>query len=245
MLTVTVLYCFATHPPTQAVAVPVLSVRLKLRAREEARLESERKAMVVKEKAAKKQPTIPSYLKPLNKRVNEKSLAEPPPRLLLLRNLNTGSYNSARLSDGTGERSGSRGRSSTDSVPGYMQNTSRSAAERFRKSRQSARGRVQSAVRATKARSSSQRRPSRGRSSTASRRRGGASRSWLGHVSKSRSSSNKGRSIRGNKTSSGNATTSKRGRRSNSTSVSPRRPTWPAMSKSVRVARPSRLKLRG
>lgn len=240
---------------------------MKLRAKEEPRLESERQALIVEEEQAKKLPTTPSYLRPLNKRVNEKSLAEPPPRLLLLNNLKASGYNSARLEGGAGARSAPKGNSKTENVPGYMKTINRSTAGRFGRSHHSsARGRAQSANQVARRRSksrsrrawgsarntvrassSSQRRLGRGRSMSATRRRGGAGRSWIGHlhVSKSRrSNSSKGRSARGSKTSRSYTG----GRRSNNTSpsVSPRRPIlWPTMSTLPHVAQPSRLKLRG
>lgn len=280
-LTPTILNMFSNCPPTddspQAVAVPVLAVRMKLRAKEEPRLELKRQALIVEEEQAKKRvPTTPSYLKPLNKRVNEKSLAEPPPRLLLLKNLQASRYNSARrLAGGTGARSAPRGRSSnTENVKtanrgtarrfgrshshhsargGRVQSASHQVARRRSKSRdRGAWGRARSAVRASS--SSSQRQLGRGRSaSSASRKRGGASRSWMGHhhLSKRRSSSisssRKGRSARlGNKTSRNFYPGGNRRSNNNSTSsVSPRRPIWPAMSTLAHVTQPSRLKLRG
>lgn len=217
---------------------------MKLRAKENARLESERKEKVVEEEQAKIQPAEPSYLRPLNKRVSKKSFAEPPPRLLLLQKLKSGRYYSPRLTANTGARSASRERSRTGSIPGYTQTTSRSTGKRSRRSHHIPRVRVQStsqvvrgrsksrgrgawglATITERARNSSQRRPGRGRSTSARRR--GTSRSWMGHVSKSRTS----RSYN---------------RRSNySASLSPRRPIWPAMTALARAAQPSRLKLRG
>lgn len=135
------------NPKLKAVAVPVLAVRLKLRAIEDARLEAQRlaaeEAAAAEEEEKKKRSTTLSYLKPLNKSVREKTLAEPPPRLLLLRKARAkaGSYNAARRGGGAeGGGGASRGRSGTprrlvsannkrtvsghstssQSVPGYM-----------------------------------------------------------------------------------------------------------------------------
>ncbi|CAM9583959.1 unnamed protein product [Pylaiella littoralis] len=181
-------------PTKEAVAVPVLAVRMELRAREKARLEAERQANIVEEQKAKKRPEISSYLRPLNKQVKEKSLAGPPPRLLLLRKLKASRHSSARLT-GTGTRSASRGRRSTeDSGPGYMKTTGRSTGDPFGKSHQSARVRVQSADQVSRGRSksrgrgawgkkagracsTSQKRPGCGRSTSARRTRRGATRS--------------------------------------------------------------------
>lgn len=101
--------------------MPVLSVRLKLRAREEARLEAERLAAeeaAAAEEEKKKTPTTLSYLKPLNKIIREKTLAEPPPRLLLLRKARAkiDTYSVAKRggdSAGRHNRTAPRGRSGT------------------------------------------------------------------------------------------------------------------------------------
>lgn len=123
--------------------MPVLSVRLELRAREEARLEAERQAALEAEAAAEEErvkgPSVPSYLKPLDKRVRDKTLAEPPPRLLMARKGNSPrswSAVSRRRAEGGAEgrirgaasspRSASTPRGSS-SVPGYMQRITRSA----------------------------------------------------------------------------------------------------------------------
>lgn len=264
--------------------MPVLSVRLKLRAREDARLEAERLAALeaaAAEEDAKKQPTTLSYLKPLNKSVREKSLAEPPPRLLLLRKAKAkaDTYHDAkrrgRAKGGRTTPSRRRTRSSTarglfspnnnravrghsrssQSVPGNtQQNASRRAPGHMQSTGQSALGRLKNSgdglvwghgkstdqrLKKSSSSRSGQRQPARGRCSTASRSRGaGATRNWLGHVSK-------GRSSRVSKSSS-DRRSRKGARRTISRSSSPSRSTWPAVATIVQaVAPPSRLKLRG
>ncbi|CAM9931845.1 unnamed protein product, partial [Ectocarpus fasciculatus] len=103
-------------PIKEAVAVPVLSVRLKLRAREEARLEAERLAAAeaaAAEEEARRKPNTLSYLKPLNKAVKERTLAEPPSRLVLLGKGGTGTHSSVKLRAKSGWRSSSRERNGT------------------------------------------------------------------------------------------------------------------------------------
>lgn len=135
--------------------MPVLSVRLELRAREEARLEAERQAALEAEAAAEEErlkgPSMPSYLKPLDKRVRDKTLAEPPPRLLMARKGNSpGGWSAVarRRAEGgaegriRGAASSARsistpgGSISSRSVPGYMQRIriTRSARRRQRPS---------------------------------------------------------------------------------------------------------------
>lgn len=71
-------------PAKQAVAVPVLSVRLALRAIEEARLEVERLAAAAlaaaEAEAARKKPFFASYLSPLKKAPRERTVTEPVPK---------------------------------------------------------------------------------------------------------------------------------------------------------------------
>ncbi|CAM9991687.1 unnamed protein product [Ectocarpus sp. 6 AP-2014] len=103
-------------PVKEAVAVPVLSVRLKLRAREEARLEAERMAAAeaaAAEEEARKKPNTLSYLKPLNKTVKERTLVEPPSRLVLLGKAGTGTHSSVKLRAKSGWRSSSGERNGT------------------------------------------------------------------------------------------------------------------------------------
>lgn len=236
--------------------MPVLSVRLKLRAREGARLEGDRLARLeaaaaVAEEEKKKQATTLSYLKPLNKRVREKTLAEPPPRLLLLRKAKATAYNTAKRTDSAGGgRSASRGRRTTprgllstsnirvarghstgsEGVPGYMRRTNRRAQGRIKSSGQSgALGHLKNSddILWGTGKSVDQKRTARGRSGPGSRR--GATRVRRGHASKNRGGG-------------GQHSIKKSAKRISR----PSSPTWPAMSTIVQaVARPSRLKLRG
>jgi len=254
---------------SQAVAVPVLSVRLELRAREEARLEAERQAALEAEAEAEKLrngPSTPSYLKPLDKRVRDKTLAEPPPRLLMVRkgrNSPGGGWNAtARRRDGgalQSTRSVSTPRGSS-SVPGYMQRERVTRSSVRRRRRRSARHerstspwgpstnnntRDQVARRGR----SAQRRAfvalARGRSSTAAdsghrtRRSGGATTSSLEpRASKGRGSvgSMRRRSVVARGGHGSKRLGSKTGRRRGSSAASPRRPTWPSMGAIVQAA---------
>ncbi|CAM9942970.1 unnamed protein product, partial [Scytosiphon promiscuus] len=103
-------------PAKEAVSVPVLSVRLKLIAIEKAKLEAERlvaeEALAAAENAEKQRSGMLSYLKPLNKTVKEKTLAEPPPKSLLLAKARAGTYHTAVLrARAERKRSPRRGRS--------------------------------------------------------------------------------------------------------------------------------------
>lgn len=180
--------------------MPVLSVRLKLRAREEARLEAEWLAAAeaaAAEEEARKKPNTLSYLKPLNKAVKERTLAEPPTRLVLLGKAGTGTHSSVKLRAKSRWRSSSRERNGTarglferrngrangyarssPSVPGYAQIKSNNNANGIShsvrgrvqyKGMQSARGRLQYCNRAW-AHVKSTGQSTRGRSSSSNRR---------------------------------------------------------------------------
>lgn len=183
--------------------MPVLSVRLKLRAREEARIEAERLAILeaaAAEKEEEKRPTTPSYLKPLNKIVKEKTLAEPPPRLLMLRKARakTDPYNAAKRRDvAKSRRTASRGRSSTargrfsakrdraarprsgstQSVPRYMQETGGRGREHMRSTDENAPGRRFASSSLWRPGKSTDQKPKAGSLNRRGRRRNGRGRS--------------------------------------------------------------------
>lgn len=256
--------------------MPVLSVRLKLRAIEEARLEAERLAALeaaAAEEEERKKPTTPSYLTPLNKRVRERTMAEPPPRIVLLRKARAkaDAYSAVKRRDTSASEGGgtaSRGRSATPrrladantkraargtarnsrSVPAYMKRHSRRTPARTHNTGHSALGRLKNGGKVLwgPGKSIDKRLEavgSRSQRRTARGRSSSASRNRGGASRAWRGHVSKGRSSHLNKSRSGRSG-SKSARRANR-SISPSRSTWPAMSTVVQaVAPPSRLRLR-